>query len=188
MAVGVLAYAALAAWATWSFQETSWVLATGGLVIAAYAATTILIVPWRGSRLRAVNPSIERRLLATLWLRHVAWFASPWLLPLAGLLVLVPIMLLTSFLIPNVELMETINFGCGMIVFFGGCCAVLAMFMEWADRWNKHLDASYVSATDFRAWVGIIAFLTFLASIVVGIAGTILAVNVLSEVSMRLGR
>jgi MFS family permease len=185
MVGGVFAYGVLAAFLLRSWWDVAGVFAVGVVAIALKSAGVLLVVPWRGSRRRAANPGIERRLVALLWLRHQAWLSVPWLLPVPSFVIMVVVMLVSPVVAPDREAAETIDFAAGLLVVAAGCMCLMVALTEWADRWNKHLDEALLRSTEVPMRSAIVAMAVGLVSIGLGSVGLIVLVGFAIDAKSR---
>jgi hypothetical protein len=176
MGAGVVVYAALAV----LFNQRTWVVASiiaiGIVGLAAMAGLTPLVISWRGSARRAANPTIERLLVAYLWLRHLPLLASPWLIPMPAGLVLLVTMLFSPLVFPDRETSEMVDFAVGLILIPASCAAVIVAMLEWSDRWNKAIDHANLRSTDVPLRGVLVAIVVNVVSIFLGILAAIVVV------------
>lgn len=185
MGAGVFVYGILAAFFLRSWWDVAAVVAVGVIAIAIQIAGVLLVVPWRGSRRRAGNPGIERRLVAMLWLRHQAWLSVPWLLPVPSFVIMVVVMLASPVVAPDREAAETIDFAAGLLVIAAGCMCLMVALTEWAERWNKHLDEALLRSTEVPMRSAIVAMAVGLVSMGLGGAGLIALVGCAIDAKSR---
>jgi hypothetical protein len=186
MGAGVLTYAVLAGISRQSHRVTLELVILGMAGLVGLAATTLLIMPWGGAARRAVNPAMERRVVASQWLRLLIWSAVPWLAPIPAMLVLLALMLVMPALISDREVVETVNVAFGFVFFTAFCGTLMVSMLEWAECWSNFLDHAGLRTTEVPWRSTLVAFVIGVASILLGVVLAIMSIVFVLDVQERI--